>query len=69
MAENTYTFHEGERFDGQFDDETIIVREVRTHTIVRDYVVDGDTIGRNTIAKDRAQKYVQFRYWKPRRTN
>jgi hypothetical protein len=64
MLENTHTFTEGETFDGNVADETIVIREVREHTIVWDYIVNGDTIGRNTTEKEKARTFVRCGHWK-----
>lgn len=64
MPENTHTFEQGEQFDGQIPDETIIIRQVNEHTIVWDYIVDGETVGRNTTEKSTARTYVQCGIWK-----
>jgi len=64
MVENTHTFEQGETFDGQLEDETIVIREVRQHTIVWDYIVDSETIGRNTTETDKARTFVRCGIWK-----
>lgn len=65
VVTNTHTFEQGETFKGQIDDEEITIRDVRDHTIVWDYIVNGETIGRNTMGKDRARSYIQYGFWKP----
>jgi hypothetical protein len=61
---NTHEFEKGERFNTQIDDETIVIRDVREHTVIWDYQVDGETIGRRQMEKKRARKYIQSGHWK-----
>jgi len=64
MATNTHTFSKGETFDGMIEDETITIQEVNEHTIVWDYIVNGETLGRNTIEKETARLFVKSGTWK-----
>lgn len=64
MAENTHTFEQGEKFNGRQPDETILIREVRKHTVVWDYIVNGGKLGRNTIEKKTARKFIKSGHWK-----
>jgi len=67
MVENnhTFSFSQGEQFNGMVDDETIIVIQVDKHTIVWDYTVNGRTIGRNRTEKEKARTFVRCGTWKP----
>lgn len=64
MPRNTHTFGQDERFDGQLNDEEIVIREVREHTVVWDYVVDGEILGRNTTEKERARTMLRTGVWR-----
>lgn len=66
MVENTHTFVNDERFDGQLPDEEIHVIQVKSHTIVWDYIVDGDRIGRREQPISECRTFVQSGVWKPR---
>jgi len=65
MVTNNHNFTKGETFNGNIPDETIIVREVQNNTIVWDYQVKNETIGRNTTEKETARTFIQSGHWKP----
>lgn len=68
MPENTHTFEQGETFNGQLPDETIEVRQINEHTIVFDYIINGEINGRNTIEKTKARTFIRCGTWKPQLT-
>jgi len=63
MPRNNHTFRQGETFNGTVEDETIVIREVREHTVVWDYQVNGKTLNRSPIEKEKARTYIQSGYW------
>jgi hypothetical protein len=64
MAQNTHTFEIGEEFNGQVDDERMVIRGVTDNTVTYDYHVEGERIVRNTIEKETARTLIQHGAWK-----
>jgi hypothetical protein len=64
MAQNTHTFEIGEEFNGQVDDERMVIRGITDNTVTYDYHVEGERIVRNTIEKRKARMLIQYGTWK-----
>jgi hypothetical protein len=62
---NTHTFSIGEKFNGQIDEEHMVIRGITANTVTFDYHAEGTQLSRRTIEKKTAREFIQYGYWKP----